>query len=51
VVLLIVWAIGSFAIARLIRTRPGWAAAVPVAEAVFWFAFVSAGGALLGWTA
>jgi hypothetical protein len=51
VVLLAVWVAMSALIPRLWRTHPGWVAAVPVVEALFWFAFISAGEAFLNWTA
>ena len=51
VVLLAVWAVLAVALARLVRRRSGWSAAVPLIDAGFWLAFIEAGSALLDWTA
>lgn len=42
-------ALGAFAVVS--RRRPGVVLAVPVVAVVLWVAVVSAGSALLGWTA
>lgn len=45
------WAIGLVAVIMLGRDRPIVAPAAVVGALVFWFAYVSAGSALFGWTA
>ncbi|HEX6684558.1 MAG TPA: hypothetical protein VF062_17270 [Candidatus Limnocylindrales bacterium] len=51
VVLFVIW-FGLLALAiYLLRTRPVWTLLVPVAATAIWFASISAGEALLGWTA
>ena len=49
--LLVIWLAMSALIPGLMRTRPGWVAAIPVAEAAIWFGVISAGEAFLNWTA
>jgi hypothetical protein len=50
-VLLVIW-LGLLVVGlRLRRNHPLWMLAIPVADAVIWFAGVSAGDAWLGWTA
>jgi hypothetical protein len=50
-VLLALWALLTVAAWRLLRSRPTLVLVVPVADAALWLAVVSAGDALLGWTA
>lgn len=49
--LLVVWAVLSVVLWRLVRRRSPWAIAIPVLDAVIWFAVISIGDALLDWTA
>ncbi len=50
--LLLVWAAMTVVAWRLVRGRtPAWTLAVPVLDAVVWYAVVTAGDAWLGWTA
>jgi hypothetical protein len=51
IVLLAVWAGLSALIPRLNKTHPAWILAIPIFEALFWFAFISAGKAFWHWTA
>ena len=50
-VLMAFWATGLLAIALAGRRRPWLAPAVVVLALVFWFAFVTLGSLLFGWTA
>ena len=49
--LLVIWLVLAGVAIYLLRTRPAWVLAVPVASAVIWFAVMAAGDAWLGWTA
>jgi hypothetical protein len=49
--LLVIWVALLVVGVRLWRTRPAWMLAVPVVAAVIWFAVITAGESLLGWTA
>jgi hypothetical protein len=51
VVLLAVWVALLCVAVWLLRTRPVLVLLVPLAAALIWFGAVSAGDALLGWTA
>lgn len=51
IVLLACWAIGLVAMVLLARHRPIVAPAAVVGAIVFWFAYVTIGSALFGWTA
>ncbi|MBV1854786.1 hypothetical protein [Catellatospora tritici] len=51
VVLMIVWTALLVVCVRWMRPHPWRVPAVPVVAIAFWFAFVSAGEAWLGWTA
>jgi len=51
VVLLVIWALALFVATAWWSLHPTWVPWIPVALAVFWFAFLNAGGAWLGWTA
>jgi hypothetical protein len=49
--LLVVWAGLCVVLWRLARRRSAWALGVPLLDAAIWFAVISIGDALLGWTA
>ncbi len=49
--LLLAWVGLAFLAVRVHRRRGAWSLLVPVAAAALWFAVISLGGALLGWTA
>jgi hypothetical protein len=51
VLLLVVWAVLLGVAIWLLRTRPVWVPAVPVAAWFIWWAAISAGEAWLNWTA
>lgn len=46
-----VWILGLYPLVRLFRSRRVWVPAVAVGAILFWWAFVSLGGAVLDWTA
>ncbi len=50
-VLMVCWFVGLMLTARLAATRPLLAPVGVVAAILFWFAFVSLGSSLFGWTA
>lgn len=50
-VLMLCWAVGLFAAVVGARRRPLLAPAAVVLALLFWFAFVTAGSMLFGWTA
>jgi hypothetical protein len=51
IILMVCWGIGLVLTWRLARTRPVLSLAAVPAALAFWWAFISAGGLLFGWTA
>lgn len=51
IILMVCWGIGLVLTWRLARTRPVLSLVAVPAALAFWWAFITAGGLLFGWTA
>ena len=51
IVMWVVWLAGWYLVVRLYRARRAWVPVVAIGGAAFWWAYVSLGASLFGWTA
>ena len=50
-ILWLIWLAGLYPLIRLFSTARAWTVVVPVVALAFWWAYLSLGEALFGWTA